>query len=59
LVIYENIWEENKITNEDTKLSQLSIMLIDHALDWYMSLVVKTPPGKTRTIVDVKKLLIN
>jgi hypothetical protein len=34
-------------------------MLRDHALDWYMSLAINSPPGKTRTIADVKKLLIN
>jgi hypothetical protein len=28
-------------------------------LDWYMSLDVNSPPGTTRTIADVKKLLIN
>jgi hypothetical protein len=34
-------------------------MLRDHTLDWYVSLVVNSPPGTTRTIVDAKKLLIN
>jgi hypothetical protein len=34
-------------------------MLRDHALDWYMSLVANSPPGTTRMIVDIKKLLIN
>jgi hypothetical protein len=38
---------------------QLSIMLRDHTLDWYMSLDVNSPPRVTRTIADVKKLLIN
>jgi hypothetical protein len=38
---------------------QLSITLRDYALDWYMSLDVNSPQGVTRTIVDVKKLLIN
>jgi hypothetical protein len=34
-------------------------MLRDHTLDWYMSLDVNSPPGATRTIADVKRLLIN
>jgi hypothetical protein len=59
LFICEKIWEAKKITDEDTKLVQLAIMLRDRALDWYMSLDVNSPPGVTRTIADVKKLLIN
>jgi hypothetical protein len=59
LFICENIWEEKHITNEDTKLAQLAITLRDHALNWYMSLVTNNPPGTTRTIADIKKLLIN
>jgi hypothetical protein len=59
LFICEKIWEENKITDEDTKLAQLAIMLRDCALDWYMSLAANSPPGTTRMIVDIKKLLIN
>jgi hypothetical protein len=59
LFIYEKIWEEKYITDEDTKIAQLSITLRDHALDWYMILATKNPPGTTRTIVDIKKLLIN
>jgi hypothetical protein len=31
----------------------------DRALDWYMSLAVNSPLGKTQTIAYVKKLLIN
>jgi hypothetical protein len=34
-------------------------MLRDYALDWYMSLVVNSPPRTTRTIAYIKKLLIN
>jgi hypothetical protein len=59
LFIYENILESKKITDEDTKITQLSITLRDHVLDEYMSLVVNNPPRVTRTITDVKKLLIN
>jgi hypothetical protein len=59
LFIYEKVWEEKKITDEDTKLAQLAIMLRDCALDWYMILATNNPPGTTRTIVDIKKLLIN
>jgi hypothetical protein len=58
LFIYEKIWEAKNIIDEDKKLAQLDITLRDHALDWYMSLYVKSPPGVTRTIADVKKLLI-
>jgi hypothetical protein len=59
LFICENIWEEKQIKHEDTKLAQLSITIRDHALFWYMSLVANNPPGTTRKIVDIKKLLIN
>jgi hypothetical protein len=59
LFIYENIWEEKQITDEDTKLAQLAITLRDRALDWYMSLAINNPPRTTRTIADIKKLLIN
>jgi hypothetical protein len=59
LFIYENIWEEKQITDEDTKLAQLAITLRDCALDWYMSLVANSLLGTTRMIGDIKKLLIN
>jgi hypothetical protein len=59
LFICENIWEEKKIKDEDIKLVQLAITLRDQTLDWYMILAVNIPPGLTRTIVYVKKLLIN
>jgi hypothetical protein len=42
--ICENIWEEKKITYEDTKLAQLAIMLRDSTLYWYMSLATNNPP---------------
>jgi hypothetical protein len=44
LFICEKIWEAKHITDEDTKLAQLAIMLRGHTLDWYMSLVVNSPP---------------
>jgi hypothetical protein len=50
LFIYDKIWEAKQITDEDTKLVQLAITLRDHALDWYMSLATKNPPGTTITI---------
>jgi hypothetical protein len=59
LFICEKIWEEKQITDEDTKLPKLPITLRDHALDWYISLATKHPPGTTRMIVDINKLLIN
>jgi hypothetical protein len=55
----ENIWDEKQITNEDTKLEKLVITIMDRALDWYMSLATNNPPRTTRTIADIKKLLIN
>jgi hypothetical protein len=58
MFICEKIWEEKQITDEENKLSQLEIKLRDRALDWYMSLSTNKPPGTTRTIVDIKKLLI-
>jgi hypothetical protein len=48
-----------QIIDEDTRLAQLSIMLRDHTLDWYMSLATNSLLGMTRTIGDIKKLLIN
>jgi hypothetical protein len=58
LFICKNIWEEKKITDEDTKLTQIVITLRDGALDWYMSLVMNNVPETTRTLDKIKKLLI-
>jgi hypothetical protein len=58
LFICEKIWKEKQIIDEDTKLSQLAIMLRYHTLEWYMSLAVNNPPGTTRMIAYIKKLLI-
>jgi hypothetical protein len=41
--IYENIWEEEKITYEDTKFAQLEITVRDHALDWCMGITTNNP----------------
>jgi hypothetical protein len=57
--ICTNIWEAKKIIDEDTKPAQLSIMLRDRALDWYMILDMNNVSGTIRTLVDIKKLLIN
>jgi hypothetical protein len=59
MFICEKIWEEKQIIDEDTKLSQLSITLRDYPLNWYTSLATNNPPGSTRTIANIKKLLIN
>jgi hypothetical protein len=59
LFICAKIWEAKQITDEDTKLVQLAITLRDHTLDWYMSLDMNSVPGTTRTLADIKKLLIN
>jgi hypothetical protein len=59
LFIYENTWEEKQITNEDTKPEQLDITLRYRTLYWYMSLATNNPPRTTKTIGDIKKLLIN
>jgi hypothetical protein len=59
LFICAKIWEAKQITDEDTKLAQLAITLRDRALDWYMSLDTNSAPGTTRTLEDIKKLLIN
>jgi hypothetical protein len=59
LFICENIWEAKQITDEDTKLAQLSIMLRYRELDWYMSIAANSLPGTTRMIGDIKNLLIN
>jgi hypothetical protein len=57
--ICAKIWEEKEITDEDTKLAQLAIMLRDCTLDWYMCLDTNSASGMTRTLTDNKKLLIN
>ena len=59
MFICAKIWEEKHITAKNTKLAQLAITLRDHALDWYMSLDVNNPPGTTRTLAEVRRLLIN
>ena len=58
LFICAKIWEANQITDEDTKLAQLAITLRDRALDWYLSLDMNNVLGTTRTLDDIKKLLI-
>ena len=35
------------------------MMLRDHALYWYMSLAANNLPGTTKTIGDIKNILIN
>jgi hypothetical protein len=59
LFICENICEAKHITDEDTKIAQLAITQRDRALDWYMSLAANSSPGTTKTIGDIKKLLIH
>jgi hypothetical protein len=59
LFICGKSWEAKQINNEDTKLAQLVITLRDHALDWHMSIDTNSAPRMTRTLVDIKKLLIN
>jgi hypothetical protein len=59
MLIYEKVWEAKHIMDEDTKLAQLAITLRYHALDLYMSLAANSLPGTTRTIGDIKKLLMN
>jgi hypothetical protein len=57
--ICEKIWEAKQITDEDTKLAQLAIMLRDRELYLYMILATNSPPGIARMIGDIKKLLLN
>jgi hypothetical protein len=45
--------------DEDTKLAKLVITLRDRALDWYMSLDMKSSPETKRTLKNINKLLIN
>jgi hypothetical protein len=59
LFICAKIWEEKQVTDEDTKLVQVAIMLRDRALDWYMILDIKNDPGMMRPLADIKKLFIN
>jgi hypothetical protein len=59
LFICEKIWKEKRITYKDTKLAQLDITLRDHTLDSYLILAANNPPRTTKTISDIKNLLIN
>ena len=59
MFICAKIWEAKKITDEDTKITQLAITLRDRVLDWYMSLDTNNVPRTTRTLDDIKKLSIN
>jgi hypothetical protein len=59
LFICEKIWAAKQITDEDTKVAQLGITFIDHALYWYMGLAVNNPMGAPTTVVEVKRKLIN
>jgi hypothetical protein len=59
LFICENIWEEKKIIDKDTKITQLAITIRDRAMDWYMILATKSPSRTTRMIMDIRRLLIN
>jgi hypothetical protein len=43
LFICDKIWEEENITDEDTNITQLAIVLRDCALDWYMNLDINSP----------------
>jgi hypothetical protein len=45
--------------DEDKKVTQLAIVFKNRALDWFMSLAVKSPQGSPKIVVDVKKALIN
>jgi hypothetical protein len=58
-LIFENIWEEKHITDEDTKIVQLAITLRDCTLEWYMSLDLNNAHGMTRKLTDINKRLIN
>jgi hypothetical protein len=40
-------------------VAQLAITLRDCVLDWYMSLDVNNPQGAPKTVMEVKKLLVN
>jgi hypothetical protein len=59
LLICAKIWEEKEIADENTKLVQLAITLRDCTLNWYMSLDANSEPQTTRTLKEIKKLLIN
>jgi hypothetical protein len=59
LFICAKIWEEKKITDEDTKCVQLAIRLRDYTRDWYMSLDTSSAPETMRKLAYIKKLLIN
>jgi hypothetical protein len=57
--MFENIWEDKKNMDEDTKVSQVAITFRNHALDWFMILVVNIPQGSPKSITDARKTLDN
>jgi hypothetical protein len=59
LFICAKSWKEKQISDEYTKLTQLTITLRDRALEWYMKLDTNSALGMMRTLEDIKKLLIN
>jgi hypothetical protein len=48
-----------KNMDEETKVAQVEIKFRNHALHWFMILVVKIPHRSHNTIVDAKKALDN
>jgi hypothetical protein len=59
LFICANIWEAKRSLMKTPNSVQLAITLRDRALDWYMSLDTNSVHGTTRTLDNIKKLLIN
>jgi hypothetical protein len=57
--MFENIWEDKKIMDEDTKVSQVAITFTNHALDWFMILVVNIPQESPKSIAYARKTLDN
>jgi hypothetical protein len=58
LFMYERIWEEKTVSDEETKVVQLVITFKNCTLDWYMNLVVNNPQGALGKIEEIKQALI-
>jgi len=57
--MFENIWEEKKIMDDDTKVPHVVITFRNHALNLFMILAMNIPQVEPKTIIYANKSLIN
>jgi len=54
----ETIYTTNNVHDDDAKILKLAATFRGCALLWYMKLQSTTPPGQTRTLLDITQTLI-